>query len=82
MIYACLVGSSTRPERGLIPCDREHAVKWLRRHRLETARLPVPNHWLKIKNPAAPAVKRKAEEDWANNRWGRRRRTRSTAESE
>src|SRR5262249_27238400 len=28
------------------------------------------NHWLKIKNPAAPAVKRKAEEDWANNRWG------------
>jgi bifunctional non-homologous end joining protein LigD len=26
-------------------------------------------HWLKIKNPAAPAVKREAEEDW-----GRRRR--------
>ena len=23
------------------------------------------NHWLKIKNPAAPAVKREAEEDWA-----------------
>jgi bifunctional non-homologous end joining protein LigD len=22
------------------------------------------NHWLKIKNPAAPAVKRKAAEDW------------------
>jgi bifunctional non-homologous end joining protein LigD len=21
-------------------------------------------HWLKIKNPAAPAVKREAEEDW------------------
>jgi ATP-dependent DNA ligase len=24
------------------------------------------NHWLKIKNPAAPAVKREAEEDWAS----------------
>jgi bifunctional non-homologous end joining protein LigD len=23
------------------------------------------NHWLKIKNPAAPAVKREAEEDWS-----------------
>ena len=22
-------------------------------------------HWLKIKNPAAPAVRREAEEDWA-----------------
>jgi ATP-dependent DNA ligase len=26
-------------------------------------------HWLKIKNPAAPAVKREAEVDWGNNRW-------------
>ena len=24
------------------------------------------NHWLKIKNPAAPAVKREAEEDWSS----------------
>jgi bifunctional non-homologous end joining protein LigD len=24
-------------------------------------------HWLKIKNPAAPAVKREAEEDWKQN---------------
>ena len=23
------------------------------------------NHWLKIKNPAAPAVRREAEEDWS-----------------
>ena len=23
------------------------------------------DHWLKIKNPAAPAVKREAEEDWS-----------------
>jgi bifunctional non-homologous end joining protein LigD len=26
-------------------------------------------HWLKIKNPAAPAVKREAEEDWGNKSW-------------
>jgi bifunctional non-homologous end joining protein LigD len=26
-------------------------------------------HWLKIKNPAAPALKREAEEDWVNKRW-------------
>jgi len=29
-------------------------------------------HWLKIKNPAAPAVKREAEEDWGNKSWRRR----------
>jgi bifunctional non-homologous end joining protein LigD len=32
------------------------------------------DHWLKIKNPAAPAVKREAEEDWAEKRWARGRR--------
>jgi hypothetical protein len=26
-------------------------------------------HWLKLKNPAAPAVKREAEEDWGRERW-------------
>ena len=26
------------------------------------------DHWLKIKNPAAPAAKREAEEDWGNRR--------------
>ena len=31
--------------------------------------------WLKIKNPAAPAVKREAEEDWAGKRSSRGRRT-------
>jgi bifunctional non-homologous end joining protein LigD len=30
------------------------------------------DHWLKIKNPAAPAVKREAEEDWGKKRWGAR----------
>ncbi len=28
-------------------------------------------HWLKVKNPAAPAVRREAEEDWGDNRRGR-----------
>jgi hypothetical protein len=23
------------------------------------------DHWIKVKNPTAPAVKREAEEDWA-----------------
>jgi bifunctional non-homologous end joining protein LigD len=31
-------------------------------------------HWLKIKNPAAPAMKREAEEDWGNKRWSHARR--------
>jgi bifunctional non-homologous end joining protein LigD len=31
-------------------------------------------HWVKIKNPAASAVKREAEEDWANKRWSHARR--------
>jgi ATP-dependent DNA ligase len=32
------------------------------------------NDWRKIKNPAAPAVKREAEEDWGDKRWTRRGR--------
>jgi len=31
-------------------------------------------HWVKVKNPKAPAVKREAEEDWGNKRWSYRRR--------
>jgi bifunctional non-homologous end joining protein LigD len=31
------------------------------------------DYWLKTKNPAAPAVKREAEEDWAAKRWTRPR---------
>lgn len=26
------------------------------------------DHWLKVKNPAAPAVRREAEEDWGGRR--------------
>jgi bifunctional non-homologous end joining protein LigD len=33
------------------------------------------NDWRKIKNPAAPAVKREAEEDWNGKRWTRGRRS-------
>ena len=40
----------------------------LRGHRVEAPRLAVVSgrtrHWLKFKNPAAPAVKREVEEDW------------------
>ena len=32
------------------------------------------DHWLKVKNPAAPAVKREAEEDWGQKRSARGRR--------
>jgi ATP-dependent DNA ligase len=32
-------------------------------------------HWLKIENPAAPAVKREAEEDWGAKLWLRQPRT-------
>ncbi|MFY9840422.1 MAG: hypothetical protein WAK55_28950, partial [Xanthobacteraceae bacterium] len=28
-------------------------------------------HWVKVKNPAAPAVKRQAEEDWGSSHWAR-----------
>ena len=29
----------------------------------------APLRWLKFKNPAAPAVKREAEEDWGRGGW-------------
>ncbi len=32
------------------------------------------DHWLKIKNPAAPAERRDAEEDWGRRRWAPGRR--------
>jgi hypothetical protein len=38
---------------------------------------PAPEggrHWVKIKNPAAPAVNREREEDWGSKRWARGRR--------
>jgi bifunctional non-homologous end joining protein LigD len=31
------------------------------------------DHWLKVKNPAAPAARREAEENWDDNRRGRGR---------
>jgi bifunctional non-homologous end joining protein LigD len=44
--------------------------KWLGSH-YRSGRV---NHWLKIKNPAAPAVRREAEEDWGGKRWACGRR--------
>jgi bifunctional non-homologous end joining protein LigD len=35
------------------------------------------DHWLKIKNPAAPAVKREVQEEWGGKRWARPRPFRS-----
>jgi len=37
------------------------------------------HNWLKMKNPAAPAVKREAEEDWGRGRRRRRRISRSAS---
>jgi bifunctional non-homologous end joining protein LigD len=42
--------------------------------RLSSHRSGCSDHWLKIKNPAAPAVKREAEEDWGDKLWGRGRK--------
>jgi hypothetical protein len=42
---------------------------WLRRHRIKRLGSPYRSgsttHWIKVKNPKAPAVKREAEEEWA-----------------
>ena len=46
------------------------ASKWLGSH-YRSGRV---DHWRKIKNPAAPAEKRQAEEDWGDKRWVRGRR--------
>ena len=40
--------------------------------RLGSEYRPGPNKspdWIKAKNPAAPAVRREAEEDWGKKRW-------------
>jgi len=41
-------------------------MRWLQRQFLRSVRSP---DWLKMKNPAAPAVRREAEEDWGNRHW-------------
>jgi bifunctional non-homologous end joining protein LigD len=42
----------------------EGIVSKRRSSRYQSGRTP---HWLKFKNPNAPAAKREAEEDWGNN---------------
>src|SRR5205809_1172914 len=39
------------------------------KHKTSTYRSGRSPDWLKFKNPAAAAVKREAEEDWAKERW-------------
>jgi len=34
-----------------------------------TLRSGRSRHWIKSKNPAAPAVKREEEEDWGRGKW-------------
>jgi len=58
----------------LIRADKRQAAI-LRRYCHGLIRTPFPfyrsgrvNHWLKVKNPAAPAVRREAEEDWSGKR--------------
>ena len=39
-------------------------------------------HWIKVKNPKAPAVKREAEEDWGSPRWLKNRRQKAVTRGE
>ena len=39
-------------------------------------------HWVKVKNPKAPAVKREAEEDWGSTRWIKNRRVTAVTRGE
>jgi hypothetical protein len=41
------------------------------REELTEFRAARSDHWIKVKNPTAPAVKREAEEDWGAKRKGR-----------
>jgi ATP-dependent DNA ligase len=40
------------------------------------------SHWVKVKNPKAPAVKREAEEDWGSPRWLKNRRQKAVTRGE
>jgi bifunctional non-homologous end joining protein LigD len=39
-------------------------------------------HWVKVKNPKAPAVKREAEEDWGSPRWLKNRKQKAVTRGE
>src|SRR5262245_48995373 len=60
--------------RSLTKKARPHACK-LGLEGIVSKRLGSPyrsgrsRHWIKSKNPAAPAVKREAEEDWGKEKW-------------
>ena len=59
------LSASRAPRR---PRVRTRLQAGARGHRLQAARLALPSgrspDWVKFKNPAAPAVRREAEEDW------------------
>jgi bifunctional non-homologous end joining protein LigD len=40
------------------------------------------SHWVKVKNPNAPAVKREAEEDWGSPHWTKNRHGRGVLKPE
>ena len=65
---------------------RQDSAFRLRGHRVKTARLPYrsgrSHDWLKMKNPAAPAVKREAEEDWGRQKKPRTSRPGALSRSE
>jgi hypothetical protein len=46
----------------------ENFARTARKDRL-TLRSGRSKDWFKFKNPAAPAVKREAEEEWSKERW-------------
>jgi hypothetical protein len=52
------VAPSSNGECRINPKSRPHGGPRV----VHSARSP---HWVKVKNPAAPAVKREAEEDWS-----------------
>jgi ATP-dependent DNA ligase len=39
-------------------------------------------HWVKVKNPKAPAVKREAEEDWSSPHWIKNRKQTAVSRGE
>jgi bifunctional non-homologous end joining protein LigD len=51
--HACLLGCE-----GIVSKRKDSRYRSGRSH-----------HWVKSKNPAAPTVKRKAEEDWGKQKW-------------
>jgi ATP dependent DNA ligase domain len=65
-VRSCLIDGEAIvvDERGLSAFDLLRS--WRHDHAAAPYRSGRVEHWLKIKNPVAPAIKREAEEDWGN----------------